>query len=49
MVYDVSNLSEPSFVQYLNTSPDDISTEGLLFIKKKTAPMADPFWWSHMK
>jgi uncharacterized protein len=42
MVYDVSNPFDPSFVQYVNTSPDDISPEGLLFIKGADSPNGKP-------
>jgi uncharacterized repeat protein (TIGR01451 family) len=42
MVYDVSNPSRPTFVQYVNTSPDDISPEGLLFIKEEDSPTGKP-------
>jgi DNA-binding beta-propeller fold protein YncE len=42
MVYDVSDPFHPSFVQYVNTSPDDISPEGLLFIKEDDSPNGKP-------
>ncbi len=42
MVYDVSNPYEPIFVQYVNTSPDDISPEGPLFIKEEDSPNGRP-------
>jgi hypothetical protein len=42
MVYDVSDPFKPSFVQYVNTSPDDISPEGLLFIKEEDSPNGKP-------
>jgi hypothetical protein len=42
MVYDVSNPFSPSFVQYMNTAPDDISPEGLLFIKAEDSPNGKP-------
>jgi choice-of-anchor I-like protein len=42
MVYDVSNPFHPTFVQYVNTSPDDISPEGLLFIEEKDSPTGKP-------
>ena len=42
MVYDVSDPFHPSFVQYVNTSPDDISPEGLLFIKEDESPNGKP-------
>jgi hypothetical protein len=42
MVYDVSEPFVPTFVQYVNTSPDDISPEGLLFIKEEDSPNGKP-------
>ena len=42
MVYDVSDPFGPTFVQYVNTSPDDISPEGLLFIKEEDSPNGKP-------
>jgi hypothetical protein len=42
MVYDVSDPFVPTFVQYVNTSPDDISPEGLLFIKEEDSPNGKP-------
>jgi len=42
MVYDVSDPFSPTFVQYLNTTPDDISPEGLLFIKEEDSPNGKP-------
>ena len=42
MVYDVSDPLHPTFVEYVNTSPDDISPEGLLFIKEKDSPNGKP-------
>jgi Choice-of-anchor I domain len=42
IVYDVSDPFHPTFVQYVNTSPDDISPEGLLFIKQKDSPTGKP-------
>jgi len=42
MIYDVSDPFHPNFVQYMNTSPDDISPEGLLFIKEKDSPNGKP-------
>ena len=42
MVFDVSNPFHPTFVQYVNTSPDDISPEGLLFIKEEDSPNGKP-------
>ena len=42
MVFDVSDPFSPRFVQYLNTAPDDISPEGLLFIKEEDSPNGKP-------
>ena len=42
MVYDVSDPFNPTFVQYVNTSPDDISPEGLLFINEQHSPNGRP-------
>jgi hypothetical protein len=42
MVYDVSDPFKPTFVQYVNTAPDDISPEGLLFIKEEDSPNGKP-------
>jgi hypothetical protein len=42
IVYDVSDPFHPTFVQYVNTSPDDISPEGLLFIKEEDSPNGKP-------
>ena len=42
IVYDVSDPFHPTFVQYVNTSPDDISPEGLLFIEEKDSPTGKP-------
>jgi hypothetical protein len=42
LVYDVSDPFNPTFVQYVNTSPDDISPEGLLFIKEDDSPNGKP-------
>jgi hypothetical protein len=42
MVYDVSDPFHPAFVEYVNTSPEDISSEGLLFIKKEDSPNGKP-------
>jgi hypothetical protein len=42
MVYDVSDPFKPTFVQYVNTTPDDISPEGLLFIKEEDSPNGKP-------
>ena len=38
MVYDISDPRRPFFVDYVNTSPDDISPEGVLFIKEDDSP-----------
>ena len=42
MIYDVSDPFSPTFIQYVNTSPDDISPEGLLFIKEEDSPNGKP-------
>jgi hypothetical protein len=42
MVYDVSDPFKSTFVQYINTRPDDISPEGLLFIKAEDSPNGKP-------
>ena len=42
MIYDVSDPVKPTFVQYVNTTPDDISPEGLLFIKEEDSPNGKP-------
>jgi hypothetical protein len=42
MVYDVSDPFHPIFVEYVNTSPADISPEGLLFIKGADSPNGKP-------
>ena len=42
MVYDISNPQSPEFVTYANTTPTDLSPEGLLFIKKKDSPNGKP-------
>ncbi len=42
MVYDVSNPFAPFWVQYVNTSPVDISPEGLVFIKAEESPNGKP-------
>jgi hypothetical protein len=42
MVYDISNPQSPQFVTYANTTPTDLSPEGLLFIKKKDSPNGKP-------
>jgi hypothetical protein len=38
IVYDVSDPFAPSFVQYVNTTPNDISPEGVIFIKEDDSP-----------
>jgi hypothetical protein len=38
MVYDISDPHAPFFVEYVNTSPDDISPEGILFISEEDSP-----------
>ena len=42
LVYDVSDPFKPTFVQYVTTVPDDISPEGLLFIKEQDSPNGKP-------
>ncbi|MDH3444147.1 MAG: choice-of-anchor I family protein, partial [Deltaproteobacteria bacterium] len=42
MVYNVSDPFNPMFVQYVNTSPDDISPEGFVFIKEDDSPNGKP-------
>jgi DNA-binding beta-propeller fold protein YncE len=42
LVYDISDPFKPSFVHYVNTSPDDISAEGLLFVDEKDSPNGNP-------
>jgi hypothetical protein len=42
MVYDISNPFHPTFVEYVNTGPDDISPEGLLFINQEDSPNGKP-------
>jgi hypothetical protein len=42
MVYDISNPSSPSFVQWVNTAPADLSPEGILFIKAEDSPNGKP-------
>ena len=42
MVYDISNPQSSQFVTYANTTPTDLSPEGLLFIKKKDSPNGKP-------
>ena len=38
MVYDISDPHAPFFVEYVNTSPTDISPEGILFISEEDSP-----------
>lgn len=38
MVFDISDPRRPFFVEYANTSPTDISPEGVLFIQAKHSP-----------
>jgi uncharacterized protein len=40
-VYDVTNPSSPSFIEYINT-PEDISPEGLTFISSADSPTGKP-------
>lgn len=42
MVYDISNPQSPQFVTYANTTPTDLSPEGLLFIKEEDSPNGKP-------
>jgi hypothetical protein len=42
IVYDISDPFHPSFIQYVNRTPDDISPEGLLFIDNKDSPSGKP-------
>jgi choice-of-anchor I-like protein len=42
IVYDVTDPFQPAFVDYVNTGPDDISPEGLLFIKEEDSPNGKP-------
>ena len=42
IVYDISDPFDPSFVHYVNTTPDDISPEGLLFIDNNHSPNGKP-------
>ena len=42
MVYDISDPRSPQFVTYTNTTPTDLSPEGLLFIKRKDSPNGKP-------
>ena len=38
MVYDISDPRRPFFVDYVNTGPDDVSPEGVMFIKEEDSP-----------
>ncbi len=38
MTFDISDPQHPVFVDYVNTSPLDISPEGVLFIKEEDSP-----------
>jgi DNA-binding beta-propeller fold protein YncE len=38
MVYDISDPHRPFFVEYANTSPTDISPEGIFFISEEDSP-----------
>lgn len=42
VVYDISNPKSPRFVTYANTTPTDLSPEGLLFITKQDSPNGKP-------
>jgi 2',3'-cyclic-nucleotide 2'-phosphodiesterase / 3'-nucleotidase / 5'-nucleotidase len=42
MVYDISDPERPFFVDYANTSPTDISPEGILFISEEDSPNGRP-------
>ena len=42
MVYDISKPTAPTFVTYVNTTPTDLSPEGLIFIKKSHSPNGRP-------
>jgi YVTN family beta-propeller protein len=42
MVYDVTNPFRPLFIEYNNTSPDDIAPEGLTFIPADSSPNGKP-------
>ncbi len=42
MVYDISKPEAPQFVTYANTTPTDLSPEGLIFIKRKDSPNGKP-------
>ncbi len=42
MVYDISKPSAPEFVTYSNTTPTDLSPEGVLFISAEDSPNGKP-------
>jgi len=42
MVYDISKPEAPQFITYANTTPTDLSPEGLIFIKRKDSPNGKP-------
>ncbi len=42
MVYDISKPNAPTFVTYTQTTPTDLSPEGLIFIKRKDSPNGKP-------
>lgn len=42
MIYDVTNPFKPLFIEYVNTSPDDIAPEGLTFIPAADSPNGKP-------
>jgi hypothetical protein len=42
MIYDVSDPFKPLFIDYVNTSPEDIAPEGLFFIKAEDSPNGKP-------
>ncbi|HEX2931296.1 MAG TPA: choice-of-anchor I family protein [Candidatus Binatia bacterium] len=42
MVYDISDPHRPFFIDYANTSPTDISPEGILFISEEDSPNGKP-------
>ena len=42
IVYDISDPKSPQFATYVNTTPTDLSPEGILFIKRKDSPNGKP-------
>jgi len=42
IVYDISKPTAPTFVTYVNTTPTDLSPEGIFFIKKNDSPNGKP-------